>query len=97
MASVDLPAPPVKVTGRVASAPDNPVLAPAVLVPVDVRAVEKLAVELPALKGGVTMVGTVAEEATFEVLGLGNRVVEEEAAGANGAEDEEPADTIVWV
>lgn len=47
--SVDLPAPPVKVDGRVDSAPDNPVLTPVFLVPVDVRAVEKLAVVLPAL------------------------------------------------
>jgi hypothetical protein len=58
---VVLLATPVYAAGRVASAPLSPLLAPVVLEPADAGAVLKLAVELPALYGGVAMVGTALE------------------------------------
>lgn len=88
--SVPLLAPPVKLAGRVASAPLKPLLAPAVFEPAEGGAVLKLAVALPALYGGVAMVGTALEWLARDVVGFGDNSVAGDADDCGGVDADRP-------
>ena len=76
--------------GRVASAPLRPVLAPVVFEPAEGAAVLKLAVPLPALYGGVAIVGTAPECPARDAVGFGDKSVAGGAEDCFGAEADGP-------